>query len=310
MSFNESDISWQVLRRIVQDWAGSSAELAEVKPLEGGCINTTLCLTLGDGARTVLKISPHRVNRYYEREAHQLDLLRSLGVPTPQVYRLEIGSLDDPHSFILMEYIEGIDLAEAKRQCSADEFDGLQEHLAEIVARMHEQTSPLYQRVASTKGGKSFQSWPDFYRYVYDPIVEEVQKNVELPAKVRKQIAKVHARLDQFIVHEDVPRLVHWDIWATNLLTGVDADGKWRVRAVLDPMCKYAHAEAEIAYIDLFHTSTPAFMKAYQRSRRLDETYHRLRKPIYQLYPLINHVNLFGHDYVKPMCAALEKAAG
>ena len=42
MPVQETDISWQVLRRIVHDWVGAAAELAEVKPLVGGCINTTV----------------------------------------------------------------------------------------------------------------------------------------------------------------------------------------------------------------------------------------------------------------------------
>jgi fructosamine-3-kinase len=61
--------------------------------------------------------------------------------------------------------------------------------------------------------------------------------------------------------------------------------------------------------MDLFHTSTPAFNRAYQRTHRLDEAYHRMRKPIYQLYPLMNHVQLFGHEYVKPLLGALEKCS-
>jgi fructosamine-3-kinase len=308
MSFHESDISWQLLRRIVQEWAGTSAEVAEVKPLEGGMINTTLCLTLQDGQRVVLKISPHRVNREYEREVHQLNLLRSIGVPTPQVYQLDIGSLEDPHSLILMEFVEGVDLAEAKRQCTTEQFDRLQQHLADIIVRIHAQTSQHYKRVTPAESA-SFEKWPDFYRHVYDPIVREAEKNHELPQKARKQMMKVHEKLDRLLAHGDVPRLVHWDIWSTNLLVGPDESGNWRVRAVLDPNCKYAHAEAEIAYIDLFHTCNSAFMKSYQHSHRLEDSYHRVRKPVYQLYPLINHVNLFGHDYVKPMIGALEKAA-
>src|SRR5262245_59051046 len=122
---HESDISWHLLRRIVQDWAGASAELAEVKPLEGGVINTMLCRTLADGQRAVLKISPHRVNLDYQREAHQLDLLRSVGIPTPQVYQLKLGSLEDPHSYVLMQFVDGVDLAEAKHQCPTQQFDEL-----------------------------------------------------------------------------------------------------------------------------------------------------------------------------------------
>jgi fructosamine-3-kinase len=273
-------------------------------------INTTLCLTLTDGARCVLKISPHRVNRDYEREVHQLDVLRGLGIPTPQVHCLDIGTLDDPHSYILMEYVEGIDLGEARRICTAEEYDQLQQHLAQIVLTMHQQTSPVYRRVMADNGNtKSFEKWPEFYRHVYDPIIAEAEKNQELPPKARKQMRKVHEQLDRLLAHGDVPRLVHWDIWSTNLLCKPDENGNWRISAVLDPNCKYAHAEAEIAYIDLFHTSTPAFNRAYQTAHRLDDSYHRLRKPIYQLYPLINHVNLFGHDYVKPMLGALERAS-
>ncbi|HWP40350.1 MAG TPA: fructosamine kinase family protein [Tepidisphaeraceae bacterium] len=311
MSIHESDISWQVLRRIVQQWAGTSAELAEVKPLVGGMINTTLCLTLSDGQRVVLKISPHRVNRDYEREAHQLNLLRSLGIPTPRVYQLETGSLEDPHSLILMEYIDGVDLSEARRQCSAEQFDQLQQHLAEILRTMHAQTAGAYQRVLPGEDVRTFSNWPEFYRHLYDPIVHEVQKNPELGPRARKQIQKVHEKLDRLIAHSDSPRLVHWDVWSTNLLARPDASGRWRICAVLDPNCKYAHAEAEIAYIDLFNTCNHAFLKAYQQpGNRLDDSYHRMRKPVYQLYPLIHHVNLFGREYIKPMLAALDRVAG
>ena len=57
----------------------------------------------------------------------------------------------------------------------------------------------------------------------------------------------------------------------------------------------------------LFHTSTPAFMKAYQQGRRLGDEYHRLRKPIYQVYFLLNHVHLFGAEYVKRLVSEVEK---
>src|SRR3954470_11993240 len=81
MSNQEGDISWQVLRRIVQDWAGTSAELSEVSHLDGGSISTTLLLKTRDDARAVLKLSPYRVDRSYEPEAHDLNLLRSIGIP-------------------------------------------------------------------------------------------------------------------------------------------------------------------------------------------------------------------------------------
>jgi len=46
MALSEGDISWQILRQVVQDWAGADAELREFQTLDGGSISTTLALTL------------------------------------------------------------------------------------------------------------------------------------------------------------------------------------------------------------------------------------------------------------------------
>lgn len=308
MSLQENEISWQVLRRIVHDWAGSAAELAEVKPLTGGHINSTLGLITSSGDRAVLKVSPHRVNRELVREAHQLELLRELGLPVPEVYGVHLATLEMPDSFLLMEHVEGITLAEAKVQCSTEAQDQLQRHLADLVLTIHSQQGPAYFRHTPTDSPK-FETWPAFYRHVYDPIWVEVEKNPSLPAKVRRHIRKLHDKLEEILAHEDAPRLVHWDIWASNILAGPDESGQWRIKALLDPNCKYAHAEAEIAYMELFHTVTPAFMKQYQQHHRLGDEYHRIRKPVYQLYPMLHHLQRYGHEYLKPLLAAWERAA-
>jgi fructosamine-3-kinase len=308
MPLLENDISWDVLRRIVHQWTGTSAELAEVKRLVGGCINSTVALTTADGDRAVLKIATHRVNRDLHREAHQLRMLRYLGLPVPQVYLHHVADLDDPHSYLLMEFIEGVDLGTARRQCDPEKYDDLQRHLAELVLTLHEHTSPQFHRLTPEEPPR-FDHWPAFYRHVYDPIWRELEKSAQVPTKMRKTIARVHDRLDDLLAHDDRPRLVHWDIWATNLLVRPDADGRWRVAALLDPNCKFAHAEAEIAYMELFQTITPAFLKTYQQQHRLGDTYQRVRKPIYQLYPLINHVNLFGNGYLKPLTGVVERVA-
>src|SRR5690606_28503985 len=117
-----------VLRQIVHVWAGTAAELVEVQPLHGGCVNTTLALTTRTGDRAVIKITPHRVNRSYEAEAQQLDMLRGLGIPTPQVYAWQVASLDRPDSYLLMEFVDGVNLAEAKERCTAEQFEQLQVH--------------------------------------------------------------------------------------------------------------------------------------------------------------------------------------
>jgi fructosamine-3-kinase len=305
----ELDISWQTLRRIAQDWGGQSAELSEVKPLDGGAINTTIALTLADGKKAVCKISAHRVDRNYLNEAHQLRLLAQAGVPVPQVYATKLGSLEDPFSYILMEYVDGVNLQQAKRQCTDSQYDSLQTHLAQLLLNMHAHTSPQYGRAQIEPPAQMFDHWPKFFRYVFDPICEEMSKSNLIPTKCRKQIAKIQERLDKLIQHDDVPRLVHWDVWSSNLIARADDSGHWRVVALLDPNCKFAHAEAELAYMTLFQTCTPTFLKTYQQHRKLPDDYHRLRKPVYQLFFLLNHVHLFGSGYVQPLTAAVDRVA-
>ncbi len=307
MSLQEADISWEVLRRIVRDWTGTAAELAEVRRLEGGCINTTLLLITNDGDRAVIKIAAHRVNPELAREAYQLNVLRQHGLPVPEVYACNVANLDNPDSYLLMEFLEGVDLAQAKGQCSSEQYDRLQMHLAELVLSMHGHTASHFCRMNPERSDR-FETWVEFYRSVYDPIWAEVEKEAALPVKCRKQMNKIHSKLDRLIQHDDRPRLVHWDIWSTNVLARPDEHGRWWVSGLLDPNCKFAHAEAEIAYMELFHTITPAFLRAYQQAHWLGEGYHKVRKLIYQLYPLLNHVRIFGQEYVKPLLGAIERA--
>ncbi len=308
MAIQETDISWQVLRQIVHDWAGAAADLSEVTHLSGGSIDTALALTCKDGQRAVLKVTPHRVDRAHTDQARQLELLRSIDVPVPKVYRHQIGTLDQPFSYVLMEFVDGVDLDTARKQCDAPAFDALQAELAELCLKMHAHTAQQYGRVTS-EPAPQFHNWAEFFHDVYDTICHDAEKSNALPIKGRKLIHKLHDRLGRLLAIDDRPRLVHWDIWARNLMVRPNGDGRWHVVALLDPNCKFAHCEAELAYMELFHTVTPTFLRAYQYPRRLPSEYHTVRKPIYQLYEMLNHLSLFGQEYLKPTLAALDRVA-
>ncbi|HET6248177.1 MAG TPA: fructosamine kinase family protein [Tepidisphaeraceae bacterium] len=307
MTPHEVDISWQVLRGIARQWAGDAADVEAVTPLAGGSINTTLAVVLKDGRKAVLKITPHRVDRSYTDEAWQLALLKEAGLPVPEVYLYQLGSLDEPFSYILMEFIEGMDLAEAKSACAAGEFEQLQIELASYVRKLHERTHSHFQRAVGGENVKRYEKWHECYREFFDPIWHEVEKSGVLPVRCRKVVGKVHERLERFLTHDDCPRLLHWDLWSTNLMCHCKGDGQWHIAAFLDPHCKYGHAEAELAYLELFHTVTPAFMKAYQQTAKLAPEYHQVRKPVYQLYSMLNDLRLFGQEYLKPTLAAIDR---
>ena len=305
MTTTESDISWPMLRQIVQEWAGSSVDLAEIAPLDGGCVNTTLHLSLTDGNHAVIKITPHRVNLKYKDEAKQLAMMRQLDIPVPEVYRCVTGTLEQPHSYLLMEFVHGANLTKAKAHLPAEDYNLLQRELAEYTARLHCVTAEQYGRMAV--GCEPVERWATLYHDLYQPIFKALEKSPLLAVKCRRRLEKVHDKLPRLIEHADKPRLTHGDLWSGNVMCHQNGDGRWHVASLLDPNCTFAHAESEIAYMELFNTANSTFMRSYQAEHKLSSDYHRLRKPVYQLYELMNHVQLFGQEYVRPLCETLDR---
>ncbi len=299
------EISWPMVERIVCDSLDdSSVKLAELSLLAGGIVNTTVSVKTTSGHWLVLKVSPHRVNRSHEREARELALLGELGVPVPKVYASRTASLESPHSYLVLEHIDGITLRDAKTLCTPDQLERVQRHLAELVCVMHAKTGDRYGRFE----GAPFTDWPAFYKSLVDPVLQEADKLHTLPQKVTKTIHRMHARLDQLLAHGDAPRLCHGDLWAANVLCHAGPDGAWRVAAIIDPEMRFGHAEAELAYMELFQTITPAFKHAYQEQYQLGDAYHKVRKPVYQMYGLINQYQLRGsHEAAALVCSAAEK---
>jgi fructosamine-3-kinase len=296
-------VSWQVVEQIVRDWLGSHVRLDEITLLEGGVVHTTVKVKANDGSAAVLQLSQHRVNPTHAMEARELELLRGVGVPVPKVLRSNVGSLESPHSYMLMEFVDGISLRDLKQDMPDADLDYFQTQLAEIVLAMHAHTSGTFGKFE----GDAFSTWPDFYRSLVDPVLGEADKLRALPGKVQKTIHKVHDKLESLVAHSDVPRLLHGDLWSANILCRQDAQGRWAVAAIIDPELRFGHFEAELAYLDLFRTIGQPFKKVYGTSMSLGDDYHRVRKPVYQLYGLINQLQLQGPHYAQPVIEAAEK---
>jgi fructosamine-3-kinase len=88
------------------------------------------------------------------------------------------------------------------------------------------------------------------------------------------------------------PALLHGDLWSGN--AAADPQGN---PIIYDPACYYGDREADIAMTELFGGFSQDFYTAYQASYPLDAAY-QTRKTLYNLYHILNHVNLFGGSYV------------
>ncbi|HEX8341115.1 MAG TPA: fructosamine kinase family protein [Tepidisphaeraceae bacterium] len=302
------DISWAELCRIAGQWAGGSAGLREIVPLQGGSTSNTLLFKMADGKRAVCKVTPHRVDRTVLGEAHQLSVLEAFGVPVPQVYAAQLASLDQPNSFLLMEFMDGVTLAQARRQATPAAFAALQAELAGIVARLHDQTARGYGKLDGPSAVCDAPHWPAFFRALGEAAVDGACRHAAIPIKTRKKIEKLHDRLDHFVCHDDRPRLLHGDLWNSNVLCRQEPGGDWHVAALIDPSLRFGHAEYELAYMELFDTVTRDFRRTYYARHAADDGYQKIRKPIYQLYPLMHHVNAFGQRYIAPLLKVAEQA--
>ncbi len=300
------EVSWPVLSRIANQWLGESVELTGVKSLHGGSMSTTLLLRFKRHKPVVLKIAPHMVVQQYQHEAYQLNMLRDWGLPCPEVYASKLGDLDDPNSYLLMEQMPGEPLSAVRSKLGEEDLGHIQKHLAELVLQLHGQSGQVYHKVEDGNE-EGTRDYVHFFHGIYDPILEDVITMKLIPPPLRRRVCSIHEKLGRLLQHSDKPRLVHGDLWSANLLVQQDRQGKWWVSGILDPNCRYSHAEVELAYLELFRTVTPAFFRVYGQVHRLSEEYGRIRRDVYMLYPLLNHVRLFGKQYVKPLGTVAER---
>ena len=115
-----------------------------------------------------------------------------------------------------------------------------------------------------------------------------------LPARVLTRLETLGARLDRWIDDASASAsLIHGDVWGGNVLTSGD-----RVAAFIDPAIYHADAEIELAFTTLFSTFSPAFYDRYAERRPIAEGFFEQRRDLYNLYPLLVHVRLFGGSYV------------
>jgi len=103
--------------------------------------------------------------------------------------------------------------------------------------------------------------------------------------------------------HQPVASLLHGDLWRGN--AGFLADG---APVLFDPAVYYGDREADLAMTELFGGFPQEFYEAYSEAWPLGEGYE-LRKPLYNLYHLLNHLNLFGGGYLAQVRATLRLLA-
>jgi len=91
--------------------------------------------------------------------------------------------------------------------------------------------------------------------------------------------------------YEPVPSLLHGDLWGGNWAS---CSGR---PVIFDPAVYYGDRETDLAMTRLFGGFGPGFYEAYEEAWPLADGY-RKRCTLYQLYHVLNHLNIFGGAYL------------
>ena len=146
-------------------------------------------------------------------------------------------------------------------------------------------------------------SWVEFFRerrlgFQVRLLEERGYATPELLEKATALMGKLDALIGR---HPVEPSLLHGDLWSGNYMS--DADG---MPVLIDPAVYYGDREADLAMTELFGRFDAKFYAAYKKSHPLAAGYDQ-RRDIYNLYHLLNHLNLFGLSYMPGVMEILRR---
>ncbi|MFY9641552.1 MAG: fructosamine kinase family protein [Rhodomicrobium sp.] len=254
-------------------------ELRQSCPLEGGSLSQIVQIALQDGREAIVKGGPAP-----RAEAAMLYAIAASGAPAPAVLAVSTEALV-------------IELMPA-----GGSLNRAWVSLGEAAATLH------------AAKGRSY-GWAENYAFGPVAIVNDREDRwrdfwaahrllthcAHISAPLARRVEMLAADLANRLPAQPTPALLHGDLWGGNVLVAGDN----KLSALIDPACYYGHAEVDIAMLSLFDTPSSAFYEAYGGM----EPGHEERLVIYQLWPALVHLRLFGNSY-RPLVERFLSCAG
>lgn len=291
---------WEGISNKITAATGEAFLVKTGRPVGGGCINSAYLAD--DGTRRFF-VKTHRAAQLamFEAEAaglHEISATRTIRVPTPICAGIALDS-----AFLVLEFI---DLHPGKK--------GREEELGQQLAEMHRVTATQYGWQRDNTIGATPQintptgNWLEFWRdRRLGPQLALAASNGH-SGRLRHQAERLMAKLDCFFAgHVPPPSLLHGDLWSGNRACSHSGEP-----VIFDPAVYYGDRETDLAMTELFGGFSTSFYAAYDEAFPLDPGY-RVRRTLYNLYHVLNHLNLFGEGYsgqAERMITELLSAAG
>lgn len=279
-------MTWQIISEQITLATGQAFRVESYHRVSGGDINAAFRLLGGGRSYFVKRNKAHLVSMFAAEYRGLQDIARTqtVRVPKPIVF----GQTPED-SFLVLENVEL-----GRGNPASDVL------LGEQLALMHQLPQPYFGWHRDNTIGTTLQnnprshSWCDFWRdqrlYKQLTLAQQQGHGGRLQHLGDRLCADLAAL---FADYAPTASLVHGDLWAGN--AAVDQHGQ---PVIFDPACYYGDREVDVAMTELFGGFSQNFYAAYQSVWPLQPGYE-LRKSLYNLYHILNHLNLFGGSYLR-----------
>ena len=272
---------WNSIAAHISRVTGQKFQIANPRSVSGGCINQGY--QVADGTRSYfIKLNQASQIAMFEAEAAglwEISATQTIRVPVPVCH----GTIDGLAYLVL----EWLDLGRSGQGWAK---------LGDRLAALHRVTSDRgfgWQRdntIGSTPQPNPWTlDWADFW--VQHRIGHQLRLGQRRGGHFPKSDRLLAAIPNRLAGHQPLPSLVHGDLWSGN--AAVTQAGE---PVIFDPATYYGDRETDLAMTELFGGFPAEFYRSYNQAFPLDGGYAD-RKPLYNLYHVLNHFNLFGGSY-------------
>ncbi|MEE4218245.1 MAG: fructosamine kinase family protein [Xanthomonadales bacterium] len=277
----------------------------ELSPVGGGCIADSRIATFADGSSVFVK-SAASAPDLFPREAEGLAALAGAGaIPVPRVLAVDSTAL-------VLEHIRQGPRKLRFFESFGRNFARLHRFRGPVCGFRHDNylgstpqlNRPVQGAWPETPGNGDGSDWPEFF------IERRLRFQVRLAAdsghgnRLQTLLDRAEARFNELLCAAiEPPAILHGDLWGGNFMA--DENGE---ACLIDPAVYFGHREADLAMTRLFGGFEPVFYEAYNDEWPLLAG-HGERLPVYQLYHLLNHLNLFGSGYYRQCENILQRYA-
>ncbi len=272
--------------------AGYKCRITSTRTISVDGLQEVIEILLADDRRIVAKIDTQSSLDRLEKEASGLLALKSvdvLAVPNPHSPCI-VGD----RSVLLMDALDVVDRSEVD-DCVWERFgrELAEHHLVPCGDRYGWKHNNYIGR--TPQPNTWCENWVEFNAQHRLGFQLQLAKDRDLLEGSESEIIhQVINRLNEFIPENPMPSLLHGDLWSGNALSARIA-GKTKI-AIIDPAVYIGDGWADIAMMKLFGGFSDACFRSYSEAMHGCEGLEK-RLLVYQLYHMLNHLNLFGRGY-------------